>query len=290
MADHFGHKGELMWLPVDQLLIDTEYQRYLNKKKAADIVANYDADVVGVLICSRRSDGAIYVLDGQHRKEAADDMKQDGQVMLMPCFVMSGLSRVQEASTFWKLNKNRLHPTSMDTFRARLAAGEPVAHAIKNETESLGITLQLYPQPLGQNEVGALAALEQMFHDGTLVPVLSMIRTVWANEPGAFRASMLLGLRAFYLRFWNDLYIDKNHEDKMERLRETLVSISPRDVDRRAKIYAESASERAATSVARAVYYYYQRKLKSGRTKLPDWSVDADAPSSSLMDDEYEAA
>lgn len=278
-----GHNGSLEWLRAGSIHIDREYQRYINKNRVDAIAANYDPDVFGVLICSRRVDGNVFDLDGQHRLEAA--MIRFGQDALVPCFVMNGLDQQQEASIFWKLNRHRLQPSSADTFRARLAANEPIATAIATVAHEYDVEIQLYPQPLGPNQVGAFSALESIYRDGLLPSVFDVLRSAWPNEPGALRAHFMLGLQTFFRQFYREFFADeKNGHERMERLVSSLSTVTPRDIERRAATYREGLSVRTSTAVARAIYWHYSFKIKSARIRLPTWGLDDAAANRKLVE------
>jgi hypothetical protein len=270
-----GHDGEFRWVRASALMVDKEYQRYTNKKAIDRIVIQYDPDVFGVIFCSDRANGEIAILDGQHRWTAAQELF--GVDVVLPTFLMRGLTPIQEASIFWKLNRNRLPPSSADTFRARLAAEEPVAMKIRDITQQLDVVLQLYPQPLAPNEVGAFSALESLTADGSIVPVLKTIRSAWPREPGVMKAANLYGFQQFFRQFYADFFIDeKLGEQRMERLVSVLSIDSPRDIERRATMYQESLHSRKSTAMARSIYWHYQRGMKSSKLRLPNWGVDAD--------------
>src|SRR4051794_31726791 len=63
--------GKLIYLPKESLQVDPTYQRPLNDRKRLRIASAFNWAAFGVLICARRPDGTIWVIDGQHRLSAA---------------------------------------------------------------------------------------------------------------------------------------------------------------------------------------------------------------------------
>jgi hypothetical protein len=253
-----GHAGSLEYRTVPELLVDKDYQRAVNNKRVEQIAQHFDPDVFGVLYANRRATGQIFLIDGQHRWEAVRVMHMEEWGI--PCFVVSGLSRADEANVFWKINQYRLHPGSLDTFRARLQAREPAAVAIERITRDAGVHLMPYPAPLGPADVLAYATLERVWRLGVLEPMIALIREAWAYEPGAFRAACMMGVARFLLTF-------EGRYDP-ELLRGVLAAHGPRAIENRALFYKTTLSSSPPIAFARAIHHFYNEKT---RDKLPAW-------------------
>ena len=104
-------------IPVSLLKLDESYQRILsaNVKK---LMAEWDESKCTFLLVSYRDD-VFYVVDGQHRLAVA---KGKGIVDL-PCIILTGLTREQEALVFARQNRNVTKLNPFDTYKANIACG-----------------------------------------------------------------------------------------------------------------------------------------------------------------------
>lgn len=60
-----------MEVPLADLNVDSNYARELDEAWVETIVSGWDPDLFRNPLVSRRSDGSLWVVDGQHRVEAA---------------------------------------------------------------------------------------------------------------------------------------------------------------------------------------------------------------------------
>ncbi len=137
-----GSPPTLEWIGVDRLLVDTEYQRRADGSASRRIIGGmlkeWKWPLCQPLAVSRRVDGSMYVLDGQHRLEGA---RQRGDIPHLPCVVVSGIERAAEASTYIDLNTARQKLSENDKFLGMLAAGDPDAITISRLLEVTSWTI-----------------------------------------------------------------------------------------------------------------------------------------------------
>jgi hypothetical protein len=131
-----NEKGNLLWINKSQLYIDTQYQRPLTPKLVGRIMANWSWVSCGTLLVSKRpSSGKFFILDGQHRWEAACQLPL---IRDLPCLLFE-LDTVQdEAIGFLASNTERKIPTLANQFKALLTTGDSAAKALyelANEAE-----------------------------------------------------------------------------------------------------------------------------------------------------------
>src|SRR5512144_2349483 len=111
-------------ISIYKLNIDHSYQRTPAAHRLDAMVKNYDPLLMQVLEVSRRPDGSIYVIDGQHRMMAAS--RKFGENHELPCRVHEGLSVAQEAKMFVDLQRKRKSILQVEQFKANLIAGDPL--------------------------------------------------------------------------------------------------------------------------------------------------------------------
>src|SRR5215468_5920774 len=83
------------------LKVDINVQRAFDQKHAARMEAEWDTRFIGTLIVSRREDGSLYIIDGQHRVVVC--LRKD-PAAIMDCEVYEGLSIEEEALMFLYFN------------------------------------------------------------------------------------------------------------------------------------------------------------------------------------------
>jgi hypothetical protein len=114
-----GELPVLQYCAAEQLCVDERYQRSLEANQSIRLIrriaANWDWGLCQPLYVARRSDGKLYVVDGQHRWAAA---KLRGDVWQLPCVVRSFASTEEEAAAFVALNQERTPLTALQIFRA----------------------------------------------------------------------------------------------------------------------------------------------------------------------------
>jgi ParB-like chromosome segregation protein Spo0J len=99
------------------------------------------AAVHPLLVASR--DGGLYIIDGQHRWEAA---KLRGDIQFMPCAVGNYTGSAEEAALFVAANRHRVRVNPMDMWRAAVAAGDEATVALERLVTAAGCRSRSTPQ------------------------------------------------------------------------------------------------------------------------------------------------
>ncbi len=183
--------------------VDSAVQRSLNVARAQDMANRYDPASVGVITVSER-DGNLYVVDGQHRCEAAK-LAGQGDVAL-DSKIYKGLTRVDEAKLFIALNSARI-PNAVARFKVRLEAQDPVPVAITKILKDYGWRVG---GPGSNGAVNAVSALEAVYaldpdeERGVFDATFDLITRTWGFDAEGAAAPVLGGVGAFM-----DRYVDK---------------------------------------------------------------------------------
>jgi hypothetical protein len=128
------NKSEIVWLPTQTLLVDSDYQRRVSQSKVSKMAKNWHPQSVGVIVVSLRADGRYYVIDGQHRVAAA---KKIG-ITELRCEVHKDLPIQTEAKTFHYNNANRKSPNRIELFNALRIEGDPAVALVDRLVASVG--------------------------------------------------------------------------------------------------------------------------------------------------------
>ena len=138
-----GAPPSIEWVAVDRLNVDPEYQRATDTRQSRTVilrmVKSWQWTLCQPLAVSRRADGSLWVLDGQHRVEGA---RQRGDIPHLPCCVVQDLDKQAEAKTFVAINTERQKLSEADKFAGMLAAGDADAHAVGELLRETGWTIR----------------------------------------------------------------------------------------------------------------------------------------------------
>ena len=128
--------GQFAMLHKSELAVDPAYQRNnINQRRVDAITRTWDWVACGCLVVALRDDDKWFVVDGQHRKLAAD---QRPDIQELPCLVFETTSRREEAVSFLAINQGRVGVGSLDRYRAQLLSGDKTAYAVESLLKSTG--------------------------------------------------------------------------------------------------------------------------------------------------------
>lgn len=120
-----NNPGELCYVDKRELNVDHDYQRNARyKNKILNIARNWNWMSLAALVVARRSDGQLWVVDGQHRLIAAG---QRSDVKTLPCIIHDVTDVKKEAAAFLETNAGRKPILSADKHKAALMAGDDTA-------------------------------------------------------------------------------------------------------------------------------------------------------------------
>lgn len=125
-----------------ELHIDDSYQRSIETGPSQSLIdriaRNWDWRMCLPLVVSKRDDGSLYVIDGQHRLAAA---QRRGDIPFLPCCVSVYRGVEDEAAMFVAMNRQRRQMNRLDDFHAAQAGGDDDARAIGDIIRSVGFTV-----------------------------------------------------------------------------------------------------------------------------------------------------
>lgn len=217
-GSHSTEPATIEGLRVDELIVPPEYQRTLDDAWVRFLISRYDASRVLVIVVSRRGDGTLVIVDGQHRVA----MLRALGVMVIRALVYVGLSPIEEANLFEDLNRNRRAPNIFDLFRAQIAGNRPDALAIRALVAEFGYEFRRGGAS-APNAIQAVGAVEAIYRQGgsdLLRAVLAITSGPWAEHSEGVEGQMLRGLAMF-------LRADMGHPVDVARLHHVLSRCPP---------------------------------------------------------------
>jgi hypothetical protein len=138
-APQKGTPPVLQFCAPAQLAVDRTYQRELDAgshQLIGRIAAGWDWNLFQPLVVAQRQDRSLWVVDGQHRLEAA---RLRGDVAHLPCVIFHPGEASDEAAVFVELNQARRPLTPYALYNGALAAGDEQALALDELMRDAGL-------------------------------------------------------------------------------------------------------------------------------------------------------
>lgn len=183
-----------------QLQIDPSYQRsiesYDSQALIRKIAMKWDWDLCLPLVVSRRGDGSLYVIDGQHRLAAA---RLRGDIEQLPCVVGNYADAAQEAAAFTQINQQRRALGTLDLFRAALTGGDDEAIDIYRAMEAARLSLAPHTnwaswQPGQVCQIGAIRKAWRKWGSVPTSAALDVLAQAWAGKVLAYAGTLFPGI------------------------------------------------------------------------------------------------
>ncbi|MGW5353661.1 DUF6551 family protein [Streptomyces sp. NPDC004031] len=190
-------------VPIKDLNIDPQAQRTLNEKRAQNISANLVREAIGSVILSKRLDGDLYIVDGQHRWRAC---ALAGIPSIM-AEVHHDLSQAQEAILFLIKNRESHKPRPIDEYHVGLTGGVPLFVDTDRVLGKHGLTLG----STSTNGVGAVSGVLQIvdrYGASVFDRTLTVAEGAWDRNAETWDGMLLGGIGMFLGRF-GDLVDDR---------------------------------------------------------------------------------
>lgn len=125
-----------------ELNLDDSYQRSTENSASQALIKKiahgWDWRMCLPLVVSKRDDGSLWVIDGQHRLAAA---LMRGDIPFLPCCVGVYGTVADEAAMFVAMNRSRKPMNRLDDFHAAIASGDAEAIEIRDLVTGAGFTV-----------------------------------------------------------------------------------------------------------------------------------------------------
>ena len=259
--------SSLMELPENEFKVDPRVQRMLNEKRRDEMAEDFRPDSMGLVTASLRTDGRLYLLDGQHRVMAARACRYEG---LIAARVFTDLTLEEEAGLFLTLNRTRAVST-IEKFKVRVTLGDRTAININKILTAYGLHVNFAASHV-PNTISAIVTLEKVYRgagvwdDGEyseLVDrVIGSITKAYGSDTRAvvFSRPMIEGMGIFHATFGKK--IDK------ERLATVLSEVPPRQIASRARTRRDATGGSIGENAAEVIHDLYNNRR---RDKLPEF-------------------
>lgn len=189
--------------PASSLFMDERIQRAIRPRHLRKIRSALDPDAIGVIIVSRRPDGRLAVLDGQHRVRALIDEGRGDY--LVTCKIFEGLTIPEEAGLFRRFNMTS-KTSALEDLEKAILEGEPEAIAIHKMVVRNGYRLSRSPGAT----IACAAQLRAAYRAQDNGPAslgfsLHVATQAWGAHSDSVDGSIVRGLAGLYLAFGEEI-------------------------------------------------------------------------------------
>lgn len=191
-------------VPVSEMVIDRTYQRVL-RARVKRMINNWDYEKCDVLVVSYRDD-KFYVVDGQHRYEAA---KVRGESYLA-CQILEGMTQIDEARKFISQNTESSVLTPYDTWNANLLLHDVVDCSVDSACKTFGIEVSMTPGMKKPAVLGSLTTARKIVKGQgreCLMWIFSVLHNAkWDEQQRGHNSTIMRALKIFYVSHKSDLF------------------------------------------------------------------------------------
>lgn len=250
-------KPELELIYLTDLDYDLRVQRPEDPRKLAKMIAEWQAAGLGTLSASRRDNGALICLDGQHRAKAG---LANGFADETFCFVWRGLTLQQEAILFRLLN-NTTKVGIMAEFPVMVNAGDAKAVEVDTVLKRHKLTVGT---PEGFNAIAAaLRIVENKKGAEALDWAISVVLDTWGASKKNLDGRLVEALAMIHLHYGPIVDTD-NLRQKM-----TGVAGGVHGLIGKARTIRDLKGGRIQVAMVEAVVGVYNANKR--RNLLPEW-------------------
>lgn len=197
-----GARPEIGWLDIEELGVDSRYQREIMQRGRANIFAiaeQFRWSRFGPVIVAAKKGRLYPIIDGQHRTTAAALVG----FRKVPCHIVEA-DIAEQAAAFRAINGNITQITPTQLFHAGLAAGEPSAIKLQAVCDASEVKIARYPKKQADMQkgetlaCGALAAMLKQHGAEILTAALRCITRTGGGNPGWVRPQLIRALCAVF--------------------------------------------------------------------------------------------
>ena len=238
-----------------QLIVEKGYQRDLDMKTVAKILANFDPNLVNPIKASYRN-GKFYVFDGQHTL-AALKTRNNNKDLMVDCKVFYGLTDIDESHLFSKQRGVSRNVNIAELFKSELYGGNKEITNLVKVTEKQGFIIS-FNKSMTNYHIRCLSKIYNIYKVqgvGDYVAILQILKRAWDGDINSLKAEIIGGLAVFHKKY-------KGSYDE-KRLVSRLQNVSPSVIIREGKSYSSGGD----TRFAKQILMIYNKNIKK---KLDD--------------------
>lgn len=255
--NHAAHKTA--WIAVKNLsVIWAASQRDFDPKHSKRIADAFDPEMFGVLsVTLPNGEGIYHIIDGQHRKDAVQQLF--GENEKVPCVIFNARDPSRAAVLFDKINTARKAPRPIDRFRVRVTARYKDECGVARIINQAGYTVGAGGGKNVIRCVDACIAIYKTFSPPVLAETLGVIRSTFGDDQNAVDAKLVRGYGKFLGSFAGNVDMKRLIEVVQQRF-------TPGKLVSAAKAASEINHTNISSGIAHVLLQHYNKKLRNPLT------------------------
>jgi hypothetical protein len=192
-----GYNGTFEMVNPKELVIDHRYQRPLKQTLVSTIAQAPSWELFGVPVAFKRSNGMLYVADGQQR--IAGVMASENPPKAVPVLWFPLHNLADEADVFVRINEWRKALQPIEKHKGKIVAGDEATLAIERAVAQAGYTIDtgVGSGPAHARTIQAVAGVGMIYNrigEEGLLQTLVCIRDAWPDDARALNTHILRGV------------------------------------------------------------------------------------------------
>ena len=268
---HNNNEPERVRIFPSLLNSDKTNQREVDLGFVDKLAQHWDVNMCDDLIVNRRSDGSLYLLDGQHRLLAIQKLM--GLEMLpadyKPYCRIIEISSSEEGKYIAERDKLKRKYSHLDKWGPRRSY-DPKVKTIDLIVQKAGFIIANKRQIQNKRVIESAKAVESVYDKelNLLESTLAFIRAVWYDQPFSTNADIITGVACF-------LYCTQNNRFfEWDKVVACMANVPIQSVRQRRAIKKATTSVKPIHGVADSILEIYNETVGQGGRKLKytrDW-------------------
>jgi len=194
-----GQRPELIWVPIDKIAVDHNYQREIKPLRVAQILREFNWAHFQPVMLAEQPDGTFTVFDGQHRVAAA---RAHPSIVEVPAAVVRVAGTQGEANAFLGVNVNRTAVTTVEKYWAGIEAGNADMIRVRDVLARAGCeVIQAVGVKPSAKKTLAVTAVDRSirtFGEEATAEACRTLATAWSKDHSALGAIFIQALARLY--------------------------------------------------------------------------------------------
>lgn len=199
VSTDLGRKPDLIWVNVDRIRVDHNYQREIKPARVQQILREFNWSQFQPVMLAEQEDGTFTVFDGQHRVAAA---RNHPKITEVPAAVVRLSGTQSEAAAFIGVNVNRTGINTIEKFWAGIEAGDKNMMRIRDVLSRAGCevlpAVGVHP---GSTKTAAVSAVDRSirnFGEAAVIEACITLSSAWQTDNGALNGIFISALSRLF--------------------------------------------------------------------------------------------
>lgn len=189
-------------IPISEMRVSEVAQRAFRPQHAAMLATEFDMDAFGIPVVNIRTDGSIYLVDGQHRIAALRMNREKYPVERVKCEVYRGLTEAEEAALFLRRDNRRAVP-AFEKWRIAQTAGFERECRIAELVSAAGLNVSMSYTDGSIRAVGTLQSIYDSHGEVVFVRMLNILKNAYGTV--GFDAVLMRGIAKLLARYGDSI-------------------------------------------------------------------------------------